>query len=121
MSNILTKPYTDNDYAEFAVIANSNGQRTEQDDNAVYALYDYEELQNGQIVNVSDTETYQAKVLAKQNAIRKADLTAQINELDLKRIRAGFEPSVKDESTGQTYLEYYTAQIQDLRTQISSL
>ena len=42
----------------------------------------------------------------------------KINELELKRVRAIAEPSVKDETTGQTWLEFYTLQIQELRTQI---
>ena len=57
----------------------------------------------------------------KQNVIKKTQLQAQIDELDIKRIRAGFEPSVKDETTGETYLEYYTNQIQDLREEINNL
>jgi hypothetical protein len=41
----------------------------------------------------------------------------KINGLDLKRVRAMAEPSIKDETTGQTWLEFYTLQIQELRTQ----
>lgn len=62
MNNILTKPYTDKDYADFAVLANANGQRTEQDDSAVYALYTYEQLQNGEIVDISGTQEYKDKI-----------------------------------------------------------
>lgn len=121
MINILTKPYTDKDYAEFAVAANSNGQRTEQDDNAVYALYCHEELQNGQIVDISSTDDYKAKVLTQKKAEKKTQLEIQLEELDKKSIRAMREPSVKDESTGQTWLEFYNAQIQDLRAQLAPL
>jgi len=52
---------------------------------------------------------------------QKQFLQAQIDELDKKRIRAGFEPTLKDETSGQTWLEYYTLQIQDLRDQIAAL
>jgi len=79
------------------------------------------EVQNGQLVDISETQAYKAKVLEKENAIKKADLQTQIDEFDKKRVRAGFEPSIKDEATGQTYLEYYTSQIQDLRAQIAAL
>lgn len=48
-------------------------------------------------------------------------IQSQIDDLDKKRIRAGFEPSVKDETTGQTWLDYYTSQILDLRAQIVTL
>lgn len=67
------------------------------------------------------TNEYGEKVIAEQNKARKAELTAQIKDLDLKRIRAGFEPSVKDETTGETYLEYYTNQIIAIRNEISNL
>jgi len=121
MANILNKPYTDKDYADFAVIANSNGQRTEQSDTAVYALYPYEKLQNCQIVDISETEDYKAKIAAEQNAIKKVELQAQINDLDTKSIRAMREPEVKDATSGQTWLDYFTEQIKDLRTQIAGL
>lgn len=68
-----------------------------------------------------ETEDYKAKVSVQENAITKAQLQSQIDELDKKRIRAIAEPSVKDESTGQTWLEHYNSQIADLREQISQL
>ena len=45
-------------------------------------------------------------------------LLIQIEELDKKRIRAICEPSIKDETTGETWLEYYNTQISDLRKQL---
>ncbi len=48
-------------------------------------------------------------------------LNSKIIELDLKRIRAVCEPSVKDENTGETWLEFYNAQVLDLRNQINTL
>lgn len=63
------------------------------------------------------TEAYTAD----QKAATKASLQSQLDELDKKRIRAGFEPSVKDEAIGQTWLQYYTSQIRDLREQLSQL
>lgn len=59
------------------------------------------------------TEDFVAKYYYKEN------LQAQINELDIKRIRAIVEPSKKTET--QTWLEYYTEQIVELRTRISEL
>ena len=121
MTNILTKPYTGKDYADFVVLANSNGQRVEQDDNAVYAFYEYEELQNGQIVDVSNTDDYKVKKQAQENAIKKADLQSQIDDIDKKRVRAICEPAIKDSTIGQTWLDYYNQQTKDLRAQIASL
>lgn len=43
---------------------------------------------------------------------------AQIDELDKKRVRAIAEPS--DHPEGGTWLEYYTAQIQGLRSQLGA-
>lgn len=49
------------------------------------------------------------------------NLKLKIDELDKKRIRAICEPQLKDETTGQTWLEYYTMQIQGIREEISAL
>lgn len=55
-------------------------------------------------------------------------ITKQINEieeklsiLDLKRIRAVCEDEIRDEKTGETWLDFYNAQIYDLRMQLKSL
>lgn len=115
---ILTKPYTDEQYADFACSANKNCQRVEFLEDSVFALYPYEEVINGQIVDISETPEYKQKVLAEQNLIKKAKLQMQIDLLDSKRIRAIAEPKLKDSESGQTWLEYYTQQIQGLRAQI---
>jgi hypothetical protein len=52
---------------------------------------------------------------------RKAEIQAELASLDTKRIRAVCEPSVKDESTGETWLEYYNSEIEKLRTEYNSL
>lgn len=56
-----------------------------------------------------------------QISIELEELGNELRDLDLKRIRAICEPSVKDESSGQTWLEYYNAQILNLRSQIQTL
>ena len=48
-------------------------------------------------------------------------LKQKINELDKKRIRAVCEPSTKDETTGETWLDFYNSQIIELRNQITKL
>lgn len=53
------------------------------------------------------------------NRERNKGLQNQINELELKRIRAFIEPGVKDEKTGETWLAYRTAQIEELRKQMT--
>ena len=56
-----------------------------------------------------------------ENATKKTELQAELNELDIKRIRAVCEMAIKDEATGQTWLEFYNEQAQELRTQIAGL
>ncbi|MDD3436737.1 MAG: hypothetical protein PHC64_06260 [Candidatus Gastranaerophilales bacterium] len=87
--------------------------------------YEAEEIETmkyheGNWVDISDTEEYLATITAKENALAIITIQNQIDELDKKRIRAIVEPSIKDEATGQTWLEYYTAQIMALRTEISA-
>lgn len=119
MAYQLNKPYTETQKADFICL--HQGLKPVETDTAFYFLENHEELQNGEIVDVSNTQEYQTKIQNKQNESRKNELTFQIKELDLKRIRAGFEPSVKDETTGETYLEYYTKQIINLREELNLL
>ena len=52
---------------------------------------------------------------------RKAEIEEELETLDAKRIRAVCEPSIKDESTGETWLDYYNSEIVALREELSSL
>ena len=54
-----------------------------------------------------------------QNQINR--LNAEINDLDIKRIRAVCEPSIKDEETGETWLDYYNNLVIAIREQINTL
>lgn len=85
------------------------------DDGKPYGLID------NQLVDISSTEAYKAKVTEDAKQIKLAELNSQISELDLKSIRALREGGIYDSSTGQTYIEYYTSQIVELRKQIASL
>ena len=75
-----------------------------------------------EIVNYLETEKeYNTR---KNNELIKKEIDSiniQISQLDLKRIRAICEPSIKDETTGETWLEYYNTQIVELRNQIQEL
>lgn len=81
--------------------------------------YSFDE--NNRIVDITQTDEYKAKIDATEKAEKIRDLQLQISELDRKRIRAMCEPSIKDETTGQTWLEYYTLQIKELREKINNL
>ena len=79
------------------------------------------DLSTGFVIDITDTEEYKEKIRQEENQTKKATLQLQIDELDKRRIRAICEPEVKDTTTGQTWLEYYTLQIQELREEISNI
>ncbi len=56
--NILTKPYTDKNYADFAVYANETQRRIEDYNGDKYALLTSELLDNGTIQDISQTPEY---------------------------------------------------------------
>lgn len=91
--------------------------------NIDYSTFDPEkyEVKEGVLVDISSTEEYKAKVTEAEKAEKKAQLFAQISELDLKSIRAMRENEIKDEATGQTWLEHYTLKIQELRAELAEL
>lgn len=79
------------------------------------------EVINGKLTDISDTKEYKEKQQAKENAFKKAEFERQIEELDKKRIRAICEPETKDETTGETWLDYYNEQIKRIREDINGL
>lgn len=92
-----------------------------------YVDIDYEsfdpnkyQVQNGTLVDISDTDSYKNKINEEQKSVKFTDLTLQIEALDKKRIRAIAEPALKDSVSGKTWLEYYTEQIVSLRNQIET-
>lgn len=76
---------------------------------------------DGQIVDISESSEYKTKKAEEEKEAKITQFRAEIEELDKKRIRALAEPQLKDEATGETWLEYYTKQIQALRAEISAL
>lgn len=93
-----------------------------------YVAIDYEnfdpekyEVINGVLTDVSQTDAYKLKLEEKEKLEKKLQLNIEMENLDQKRIRALAEPELKDASSGQTWLEYYTAQIREIRSQLASL
>lgn len=78
-------------------------------------------IQNGILVDISDTNEYKSKIAAKEKELTLANLKLQIEEIDRKRIRAIAEPSLYDAQNGKTWLEHYNEQIIELREQILQL
>ena len=78
----------------------------------------FEVRNNVKIERVKAISLNKNKIVSLEKTTKIANLQSQIDE---KRILAICEPTVKDEATGQTWLEYYNLQVQDLRNQIVAL
>ena len=119
MSYKLEKPFTKKQRIDFIVKYNHNQSlNIEETFDALYALEKNEIIKDDKPIIDPDYENKQI-AFEKQNEIKK--LNEEINNLDLKRIRAICEPEIKNEETGETWLEYYNTQIQELRLQIQEL
>ena len=92
-------------------------------DDALIDLFNQEKakIKNQSIVDITKTSEYKSKIAAVEKTLKINNLQSQIDEIDKKRVRAICEPSVKDPNTGQTWLEYYTLQVQELRKEITNL
>lgn len=88
-----------------------------------YSTFDPEKFSviDGVLTDISDTSDYKTKIAQKEKAAKTIELTSQIEELDKKRVRAIAEPSLKDDASGQTWLEFYTQQVVSLREQLAGL
>lgn len=88
-----------------------------------YSTFDPEKYNvvEGVLTDISRTQEYLDKASQREKEAILSDLKLQIKDLDEKRVRAVCEPEIKDMESGQTWLEYYTQQIQALRAQIVAL
>ncbi len=119
MSYKLEKPYTEKERMDFIVTYNHNqGLLIKTTENAVYALEEDEIFEDGVPVKDPDYETKKRK---KEIKMQIFELQNKLTELDGKRIRAVCENEVKDEQTGETWLEYYNKQVKEIRAKMSSL
>lgn len=78
-------------------------------------------LTDWRIATDDEVSAYNAAHAEEIKEVKIINLQMQIEELDKKSIRALREGGIKDEATGQTWIEYYTAQIVALRMQIAGL
>lgn len=99
----------------------SNGGTIQVVDNQLFCVLSTEVIQNGVLVDISDSDEYKNKINAEKNELKKIELQKQIDILDIKSVRALREGGVKDSTTGQTWLDYYTKQIISLREQLNDL
>ena len=119
MSYKLQKPFKEYDKYDFIVKYNhQQGLKLEETEKAFFALEKNEIMQNGEpIINPNYENEQQEKV--RQEKI--TELKNKLDELDIKRIRAVCENEIKDEKTGQTWLEYYNTKVIEYRNQLSEL
>lgn len=80
----------------------------------------YKKIKNT-LEDISETEEYKKYLIEKEKAIRKKQIENAIYSLDTKRIRAICEPEIKNTKTGETWLDYYNAQILELRNELKNL
>ena len=73
---------------------------------------------NGKIVDNPNYENEKQEFFIKE---RINEIYTELDELDTKRIRAVCEDEVKDEKTGETWLDHYNSQVYDLRVELASL
>ncbi len=63
-----------------------------------------------------------AEIVKEREAIEhNSKIIEKLNELDAKRIRALCEMEIKDEESGETWLEYYNKQIAETRNELIKL
>jgi len=80
---------------------------------------EYEYVEDGNYWEKLTSEEAELKQQKRENAVKAVEIQQQIDELDKKRIRALCEPELKDSET--TWVEFYTAQVVELRNQLQSL
>ena len=73
---------------------------------------------NGKIISNPNYENEKQKFFINE---RIAEIYKELETLDTKRIRAVCEDEVKDDKTGETWLDYYNSQVYDLRVELASL
>lgn len=117
----LNKPYKREKLDNFITTCNLDGKiRIEYHEDAAYGLYDYEVYENGNVIDLRETEEYKAEQAIILKEQRKEEILAELETLDKKRIRALSEPDDIRED-GTTWLEYYNNLIALLREELTSL
>ncbi len=84
-----------------------------------YAERDRFKVENGILVDISQTEAYLTRKSKEQNEARKAEIQKELDALDLKCIRAMREGGNDDD--GVPFLEKYQSEIELLREEYNSL
>ena len=122
MGNILTKPYTAKQKADFIVEHNHNkGLRIYETETALYALADYEVVQDGQIVDISGNPEYQAEFARQEQERINQEARDFLNQTDWLVIRhrdqlaLGIPTSLTEEEFRQLLLDRQAARDKVIR------
>lgn len=73
---------------------------------------------DGKIIENPNYETEKQKQYINE---RVEEIKQELTDLDIKRIRAVCEADLKNERSGESWLDYYNSQIYDLRIELKSL
>lgn len=93
---------------------------TEKTAEELNATPDKFKVVNGKLKKLTNAE-YSELLRQKEIEQKKLDIEYQLKQLDEKRVRAICEPEIKDEITGETWLDYYNQQITELRAEYNNL
>lgn len=94
-------------------------RKLSEEEEALYYRGYGSEVQEGMLVDISQNSQYLADEQEAQKDTIKKELLAEIEELDIRRIRAICEPAYRND--GQSWLDYYTSQIQQKRNSLLEL
>ncbi len=115
MSHKLDKPFTGKEKADFIVEYNHNkGLRIEETETAIYALEDFEKLEDNTVINVINDSNYLAKKQEEENN----KIKSQIILIEAQQARALREILLNNNEYSRTKLEEIESQIQNLRSQL---
>lgn len=101
----------------------SLGKTIVSDNNSVFSTDTPDRffINNSGLWQQKTEEEYALELAEKEKQETISNIKKQIEDLDIKRIRAICEPEIKDEATGQTWLDFYNTQIIELRNQLIEL
>ncbi|MDR1168937.1 MAG: hypothetical protein LBK53_08650 [Heliobacteriaceae bacterium] len=111
MTNTLTKPYTNKQYAEFAIQANEAGKKIKISGDTVYALHE----DDGEITGGN------YEYATEQNLIRISEIKNEMEELDKKSTRCLRENALGKEEAELVFLQNIENQMESLRSELAQL
>ena len=82
------------------------------EDTTYFIFKDGKIIENSQYARLKEEEEIKRQI---------EEINEKLDLLDTKRIRAVCEDEIRNEKTGETWLEFYNSQIYDLRTLLKSL